>query len=74
MSGFELLLPEGVLDYLEIINVEKAKDDTSIYLQEENLNFFENRNTNASAEFFNAKIKAFGSQFRGVRDIPFFLI
>ena len=37
------------------------------------LNFFENRNTNASAESFNAKIKAFRSQFRGVRDIPFFL-
>ena len=37
------------------------------------LNFFENRNANASAESFNAKIKAFRSQFRGVRDIPFFL-
>lgn len=37
------------------------------------LNFFDNRNTNASAESFNAKIKAFRSQFRGVRDIPFFL-
>jgi hypothetical protein len=35
------------------------------------LNFFENRNTNPSAESFNAKIKAFRSQFRGVRDIPF---
>lgn len=30
--------------------------------------FFENRSTNASAESFNAKIKAFRSQFRGVRD------
>lgn len=37
------------------------------------LNFFENRNTNASAESFNAKIKGFRTQFRGVRDIPFFL-
>ncbi|MBN2767209.1 MAG: transposase [Paludibacteraceae bacterium] len=39
------------------------------------LNFFENRNrnTNSSAESFNAKIKAFIYQFRGVRDIPFFL-
>ncbi|WP_429417504.1 transposase [Roseimarinus sediminis] len=32
-----------------------------------------NRSTNASAESFNAKIKAFRSQFRGVRNIPFFL-
>jgi len=37
------------------------------------LNFFDNRSTNASAESFNAKIKAFRSQFRGVRNIPFFL-
>jgi len=37
------------------------------------LNFFENRSTNASAESFNAKIKAFRAQFRGVRNIPFFL-
>ena len=37
------------------------------------LNFFTNRSTNASAESFNAKIKAFRSTSRGVRDISFFL-
>ena len=37
------------------------------------LNFFINRSTNAGAESFNAKVKAFRSQFRGVTDIPFFL-
>ena len=37
------------------------------------LNFFDNRSTNASAESFNAKIKAFRSQFRGVRNVEFFL-
>jgi transposase len=37
------------------------------------LNFFNNRNTNASAESFNAKIKAFRASARGVRDINFFL-
>ncbi len=37
------------------------------------LNYFDNRSTNASAESFNAKIKAFRSQFRGVRRIDFFL-
>ena len=36
-------------------------------------NYFENRSTNASAESFNAKVKAFRNQFRGVSDIPFFL-
>lgn len=37
------------------------------------LNYFDNKSTNASAESFNAKIKALRSQFRGVRDITFFL-
>jgi transposase len=37
------------------------------------LNFFDNRSTNASAESFNAKIKAFRATQRGVTDIPFFL-
>lgn len=37
------------------------------------LNYFENRSTNASAESFNAKIKAFRASFRGVRNVSFFL-
>lgn len=37
------------------------------------LNFFDNRSTNASAESFNAKLKAFRTNLRGVRDITFFL-
>ena len=37
------------------------------------LNYFDNRSTNASAESFNAKIKAFRVQFRGVRNVEFFL-
>ena len=37
------------------------------------LNFFMNHSTNAGAEYFSAKVKAFRSQFRGVTDISFFL-
>lgn len=37
------------------------------------LNFFDNRSTNASAESFNAKLKAFRATQRGVTDISFFL-
>ena len=37
------------------------------------INYFEQRLTNASAESFNAKIKAFRTQFRGVGDIKFFM-
>lgn len=37
------------------------------------LNFFINRNTNANAESFNAKIKLFRANLRGVSDTTFFL-
>jgi transposase len=37
------------------------------------LNYFDYRSTNTSAESFNAKIKAFRSQFRAVSNIKFFL-
>lgn len=37
------------------------------------LNYFDNRSTNAAAESFNAKIKAFRAQFRGVKNADFFL-
>lgn len=40
---------------------------------QEILNFFERRSTNAASESFNAKIKYFRSQFRGVKDKAFFL-
>jgi transposase len=40
---------------------------------DEILNFFINRSTNASAEAFNAKIKAFRAALRGVVDMKFFL-
>ena len=46
----------------------------SIYLNYHSiLNYFTNRSTNASAESFNAKIKAFRAQLRGVRKPEFFL-
>jgi transposase len=40
---------------------------------EEILNFFVNRSTNASAESFNAKIKEFRANLKGVVDVDFFL-
>ncbi|MCG9341820.1 transposase [Staphylococcus aureus] len=40
--------------------------------EEEVLNFFINRSTNAAAESFNSKAKGFRSELRGVRDLPFF--
>lgn len=37
ISGFELLLPEGVLEYFEILKVDQSKTETSIFLQEKNI-------------------------------------
>ena len=37
------------------------------------INYFNNRSTNAAAESFNAKVKEFRRQFRGVSDVKFFL-
>ena len=37
------------------------------------LNYFDNRSTNASAESFNAKIKGFRTQLKGVRKVDFFM-
>ena len=37
------------------------------------LNYFDNRTTNASAESFNARIKLFRANQKGVRDTKFFL-
>ena len=37
------------------------------------INYFEERLTYASAESFNAKIKAFRTQFRGAGDVRFFM-
>ena len=37
------------------------------------LNFYNNRSSNAAAESFNAKVKAFRAALRGIRNEKFFL-
>jgi transposase len=54
-------------------NVFQTVVDTFINHYDTILNFFVNRQTNAGAESFHAKVKAFRRQFRGVSDIPVFL-
>ncbi len=46
---------------------------TFMYHYNDILNYFDQRSTNASAESFNAKIKNFRLQLRGVKDKTFFL-
>ena len=41
--------------------------------EDEVLNYFVNRATNAAAESLNSKMKGFRSELRGVRDLPFYL-
>jgi transposase len=46
----------------------------SIYYHWDNiLNFFDHRSTNAHAESYNAKLKLFRANLRGVKDVKFFL-
>ena len=56
----------GVDNFYTVIDTFKNHYDTM-------LGFFVNRATNANAESFNAKVKAFRARIRGVTDIPFFL-
>ena len=47
---------------------------TTLYMRyDEVLNYFDQLSTNANAESFNAKVKAFRASLRGVSDIKFFL-
>lgn len=55
-----------------IREVKSAKDCIKSKEQEV-LNYFINRSTNASAESLNSKMKGFRAQLHGVADIPFFL-
>ena len=51
----------------------KSIRDTIKFYEDEILNYFIERQTNASAESLNSKIKCFRAQVKGVRDIPFFM-
>ncbi|MCM1143057.1 MAG: transposase [Muribaculum sp.] len=51
----------------------KSARDTIKFREDEVLNYFINRSTNASAESLNSKLKGFRSQLRGVADLPFYM-
>ena len=55
-----------------IREIKSARD--AIKSREDNvLNYFIERSTNASAESLNSKLKGFRAQLRGVSDLPFFM-
>ena len=56
----------GYEGFNKVIETFENHNDTIV-------NYFEERLTNASAESFNAKIKALRTQFRGVGDVKFFM-
>lgn len=51
----------------------KAARDAIKCKEDEVLNYFINRSTNAHAESLNSKLKGFRAQLRGVQDLPFFM-
>ena len=52
------------VEMISAMKTLKSKED-------EVLNYFVNRATNAAAESLNSKMKGFRSELRGVRDLPF---
>ena len=69
-----MLFPKNIGSHLSLDETAFSNGDLYTILTNKNiLNYFDNRSTNASAESFNAKIKAFRAQFRGVKNIGFFL-
>jgi len=56
-----LLLPEGILDYFDLINVEKDSTGLNIYLEEKNLapDGYQNTNWNPKAFSLNLVFKIF---------------
>lgn len=69
---------EKLHDWYKTVNrctireIKSARD--AIKFREDNvLNYFIARSTNASAESLNSKMKAFRAQLRGVSDLPFFM-
>jgi transposase len=53
--------------YNDVQNIGLKQFNTVINTMQ--INYFDNRSTNAAAKSFNTKIKAFRARFRGVRDI-----
>ena len=51
----------------------KSARDAIKSKEDEVLNYFINRSTNAGAESLNSKMKSFRAQLRGVSNMPFFM-
>jgi len=63
---YDKIEQEKIEQFLVVAQTIQAYEDNI-------LNYFNNRSTNASAESFNAKLKGFRTLVRGVRDVKFFL-
>ena len=37
LNGYHLLLPEGTLDYFDLVDVKESMNEVVIYLEEKNL-------------------------------------
>lgn len=69
---------DRLMSWVEKVKQSKMNEfntvaNSILYNLENILNFFNNRNTNAHAESYNAKLKLFRANLRGVTDVSFFL-
>lgn len=64
-AWYDKVADSGIKEMEAVMDCIKAKED-------EVLNYFVNRSTNAAAESLNSRMKGFRSELRGVSDLPFF--
>jgi len=74
----KLAATNKMTEWLEKVNASEIKEFNTVansinYHWDNILNFFNNRSTNAHAESYNAKLKLFRANLRGVKDVKFFL-
>ena len=65
-NWYDKIETENIEQFTVVAQTIKAYEDNI-------LNYFNNRSTNASAESFNSKLKGFRAMVRGVTDVKFFL-
>ncbi len=58
-SGYELLLPDGLLDYFQVVRVEKTPDSIVIHLDECDLSVVERSGQRLASKGFYPPISIF---------------
>ena len=59
LNGYRLLLPEGTLDYFDLVDVKESVNEVVFYLEEKNMvpeNYTSNPQLSSSASFLRLNV------------------